>query len=62
METDVEKDGTLDNLSTDDCFEIGSHSDWTKDSSSENYSKTDFTLRSTQPTPSPIHHFYSFFS
>jgi hypothetical protein len=43
METDVEKDGTLDNLSTDDCFEIGSHSDWTEDSSSENYSKTDFS-------------------
>jgi len=43
METDVEKDGTLDNLSTDDCFEIGSHSDWTKDSSSENYSNTDFS-------------------
>lgn len=36
METDIEKDGTLDNLSTDECFDIGSHSDWTKDSSSEN--------------------------
>ncbi|XP_076114101.1 uncharacterized protein LOC143082342 isoform X1 [Mytilus galloprovincialis] len=44
MESDVEKDGTLDNISTDECFEINL-SDWPKDDSSDSpsHSKLNFS-------------------
>ncbi|XP_063401172.1 serine-rich adhesin for platelets-like isoform X2 [Mytilus trossulus] len=44
MESDIEKDGTLDNISTDECFEINL-SDWPKDDSSDSpsHSKINFS-------------------